>query len=109
MTGDHRYETILATPEKGKVRNMCDVAERLEQEGIRKGIEQGIQQGIQQGIRQGVEQGIQQGIRQGVEQGVQQGREGLASAIRDLRQGATYEALVEHYGKETADCAMNLQ
>lgn len=41
---------------------MCDVAERLEQRGIKRGIEQGIELGIEQGIKQGVEQGIEQGI-----------------------------------------------
>lgn len=39
MTGDRRYETILS--EKVEVKNMCEVAERLEQKGIEKGIEIG--------------------------------------------------------------------
>lgn len=34
MNGDHRYEDILAQPgQKGKVKNMCDVAQRLEDKG----------------------------------------------------------------------------
>lgn len=32
-----RYANVLAGPEKGKVHNMCDVAERLENEGFEKG------------------------------------------------------------------------
>jgi len=30
MTGDARYEKILAMPEKGQVSNMCEIGERLE-------------------------------------------------------------------------------
>ncbi|MEE3420626.1 MAG: hypothetical protein VZR02_05935 [Lachnospiraceae bacterium] len=37
MTGDSRYEEIMNLPEKGKVKTMCDVAERLENEGMAKG------------------------------------------------------------------------
>ncbi len=42
MTGDNRYEQILAAPEKGQVKNMCDVAERLEKIGIAKGMAEGM-------------------------------------------------------------------
>lgn len=56
MTGDDRYEKILALPGKGKVHTMCDVADRLEKEGIAKGLKQGLEQGLEQGIKQGVEQ-----------------------------------------------------
>ena len=58
---------------------MCDVAERLEQRGIRRGIEQGLGLGREQGIKQGREQGLiqgrEQGLIQGREQGLIQGRE----------------------------------
>lgn len=56
MTGDNRYEEILA--DKEGVSNMCDVAQRLEDRGIQKGIKQGIQKGIQKGISQGGNQMI---------------------------------------------------
>ncbi len=49
-------EKILALPRKGKVHTMCDVADRLEKEGIAKGLKQGLEQGLEQGIKQGVEQ-----------------------------------------------------
>lgn len=39
MTGDNRYEKLLA--DKEGVSNMCDVAQRLEDRGIKKGIEKG--------------------------------------------------------------------
>ncbi len=50
MTGDSRYEEILA--DKEEVSNMCDVAQRLEDRGIKKGIQEGLQQGISQGGNQ---------------------------------------------------------
>ena len=40
MTGDNRYEQILA--DKKGVKNMCDVAQRLEDRGIQKGMQRGI-------------------------------------------------------------------
>lgn len=43
MTGDNRYEKLLA--DKEGVSNMCDVAQRLEDRGIRIGIEKGINLG----------------------------------------------------------------
>ena len=48
MTGDNRYEQILA--DKKGVKNMCDVAQRLEDRGIQKGMQRGIQEGMQRGI-----------------------------------------------------------
>jgi hypothetical protein len=39
MTGDMRYENILS--KKEKVTNMCEVAERLEQKGLKEGLAQG--------------------------------------------------------------------
>lgn len=39
MTGDNRYEKLLA--DKEGVSNMCDVAQRLEDRGMKKGIEKG--------------------------------------------------------------------
>ncbi len=41
ITGDDRYERVCNTRE-GKVRNMCEVAERLERKGIEKGREEGV-------------------------------------------------------------------
>lgn len=60
MTGDNRYEEILA--DKEGVSNMCDVAQRLEDRGIQKGIKQGIQKGMQKGIQKGISQGGNQMI-----------------------------------------------
>ena len=42
MSGDRRYEQILAPAEqKGEVTTMCSVAQRLEEQGMKKGIEKG--------------------------------------------------------------------
>ena len=38
MTGDRRYEVLLA--DKEKVSNMCDVAQRLEDRGVKRGREE---------------------------------------------------------------------
>ena len=47
MSGDDRYIHVINS-KKGKVRNMCEVAERLEKRGIEKGIQQGIdEKGVQ--------------------------------------------------------------
>lgn len=46
MSGDHRYENLLApTESKKEVTTMCSVAQRLEDQGIKKGIEKGIEKG----------------------------------------------------------------
>ena len=43
ISGDKRYYEV-AKSEKGKVKNMCEVAERLVNKGIEKGIQKGIKQ-----------------------------------------------------------------
>lgn len=53
MTGDRRYEKILAQPQKGKVNDMCEVADRLEKIGIEKGIEQGIEKSVINALNNG--------------------------------------------------------
>lgn len=46
MSGDHRYENLFApTESKKEVTTMCSVAQRLEDQGIKKGIEKGIEKG----------------------------------------------------------------
>ena len=59
MTGDNRYEQILA--DKKGVKNMCDVAQRLEDRGMQRGIQEGMQRGIQEGMQRGIQKGIQRG------------------------------------------------
>ena len=47
MTGDQRYEQILAGNQEKEVTNMCEVAERLENTGKQKGRQEGRQEGRQ--------------------------------------------------------------
>ena len=51
ISGDKRYYEVTKS-EKGKVKNMCEVAERLVNKGIEKGIQKGLQKGLQKGIDQ---------------------------------------------------------
>lgn len=44
VSGDNRYYYAVKDA-KGKVRNMCEVAERLEKRGIEKGMEKGMEKG----------------------------------------------------------------
>ena len=39
------------------MRQMCNLSEAIEEQGIWRGIQRGIQQGIQQGIQRGIQQG----------------------------------------------------
>ena len=48
ITGDSRYEEILS--DKEGVKNMCDVAQRLEDRGIEKGMKEGLSLGGNQMI-----------------------------------------------------------
>ena len=62
FTGDNRFE--LAYNERGgknileggKINNMCDFLDKIENEGIEKGKAQGIEEGIEQVILKMIEQ-----------------------------------------------------
>ncbi len=51
VSGDERYAEIAGMDDsgKGRIKNMCDVAERLDRRGFERGIEQGITQGLSKG------------------------------------------------------------
>ena len=49
LTKDNRF-LKAQQEEKGKVKNMCEVLDRVENRGIAKGIEKGMAQGLTQGI-----------------------------------------------------------
>ena len=75
MSGDQRYETILADPEqKGTVNTMDDALTRVINEGIAQGRAEGISQGIAQGRAEGISQGIARGRAEGISQGIAQGQ-----------------------------------
>ena len=52
LTKDDRFLKVQQD-EKGEVKNMCEVLDRVENRGIAKGMQQGIEKGIQQGIAEG--------------------------------------------------------
>ena len=45
MSGDYRFEQVYNENMEGGVHNMCDVLDRIENNGVQRGIQQGIQQG----------------------------------------------------------------
>jgi hypothetical protein len=58
FSGDKRYEEIYNNAEdKGEIKNMCDVLDRIENKGIEKGMQKGIEKGIEKGIVIGLERG----------------------------------------------------
>jgi hypothetical protein len=57
MTGDDRYMEV-SNGEKGKVKNMCEVAQRLVNNGVRQGREEGRAEGRAEGMAEGKAEGI---------------------------------------------------
>ena len=106
---------------------MCEIANKLKNEGIKIGLEKGREEGREEGrvegrkegreegIRQGIAQGRKEGVRKGIKKGIMQGRkegrekgrvegreEGLAMAVlgclKDL--GRVPEQVVSHIRAE---------
>ena len=63
MTGDNRYESILSNSEG--VRNMCEVAERLENIGRAEGRKEGRAEGRKEGREEGRAEGRAEGRKEG--------------------------------------------
>ena len=62
MSGDHRYETILADPEqKGKVKTMDDALTKVINEGHAKGLAEGRNEGLAEGRNEGLAEGLIKG------------------------------------------------
>ena len=97
------------------VKIMCEIANKLKNEGIKIGLEKGREEGREEGrvegrkegreegIRKGIAQGRKEGVRKGIKKGIMQGREeGLAMAIlgclKDL--GRVPEQVVSHIRAE---------
>ena len=57
MTKDNRFEKAYQDNMKGKGEKMCEVLDRIEQQGIKKGLKKGIKQGIKQGMEKGIRKG----------------------------------------------------
>lgn len=88
VSGERRYEAIPT--DKEEVHNMCEVYDRV--------------------FNNGVAQGIAQGITQGIEQGVSQGQNKLITAITAIRKGLTdEEILASGIDQHTLDLAKTVR
>jgi flagellar biosynthesis/type III secretory pathway protein FliH len=47
--------------QKGEMRNMCEILDKIENRGIAKGIEEGMAKGRAEGIAEGIEKGNTEG------------------------------------------------
>ena len=64
MTNDHRFEDVYneaSDAQKGEMRNMCEILDKIENRGIAKGIEEGMAIGRAEGIAEGIEKGNTEG------------------------------------------------
>ena len=71
MTNDHRFEDVYneaSDAQKGEMRNMCEILDKIENRGIEKGRAEGRAEGIAEGIEKGIEKGIVKGNTEGKSQ-----------------------------------------
>ena len=62
MSGDHRYELILADPEhKGEVKTMDEALTRVINEGHARGLAEGLAEGLAKGHAEGRDEGLAEG------------------------------------------------
>ena len=60
MTNDHRFEDVYneaSDAQKGEMRNMCEILDKIENRGIEKGRAEGKAEGIAEGIEKGNTEG----------------------------------------------------
>ena len=63
MTNDHRFEDVYneaSDAQKGEMRNMCEILDKIENRGIAKGRAEGIEEGIEKGKAEGNTEGKSQ-------------------------------------------------
>lgn len=63
MTNDHRFEDVYneaSDAQKGEMRNMCEILDKIENRGIEKGRAEGKAEGIAEGIEKGNTEGKSQ-------------------------------------------------
>ena len=64
MTNDHRFEDVYneaSDAQKGEMRNMCEILDKIENRGIEKGRAEGKAEGIAEGIEKGIVKGNTEG------------------------------------------------
>ena len=67
MTNDHRFEDVYneaSDAQKGEMRNMCEILDKIENRGIAKGIEEGMAKGRAEGKAEGIVEGNTEGKNQ---------------------------------------------
>ena len=67
MTNDHRFEDVYneaSDAQKGEMRNMCEILDKIENRGIEKGIEEGMAKGRAEGKAEGIAEGNAEGKNQ---------------------------------------------
>ena len=75
MTNDHRFEDVYneaSDAQKGEMRNMCEILDKIENRGIEKGRAEGKAEGIAEGIAEGRAKGKAEGIAEGNAEGKNQ-------------------------------------
>ena len=63
MTNDHRFEDVYneaSDAQKGEMRNMCEILDKIENRGIEKGRAEGKAEGIEKGKAEGNAEGKSQ-------------------------------------------------
>ena len=63
MTNDHRFEDVYneaSDAQKGEMRNMCEILDKIENRGIEKGRAEGIEEGMEKGKAEGNVEGKSQ-------------------------------------------------
>ena len=71
MTNDHRFEDVYneaSDAQKGEMRNMCEILDKIENRGIEKGKAEGIEEGMAKGRAEGKAEGIVEGNTEGKNQ-----------------------------------------
>lgn len=63
ISGDDRFEQVVNERLKGerKVKNMCEVLDRVENRGVLRGRKEGLKEGRKEGIKEGKKEGIKEG------------------------------------------------
>ena len=75
MTNDHRFEEVYneaSDAQKGEMRNMCEILDKIENRGIEKGRAEGRVEGRAEGKAEGIAEGIEKGIVKGNTEGKSQ-------------------------------------
>ena len=88
MTNDHRFEEVYneaSDAQKGEMRNMCEILDKIENRGIEKGRAEGKAEGRAEGIAEGRAKGKAEGIAEGNAEGKNQMADLMKSLLDEKR------------------------